>query len=570
MKSTFFIRLITFFLLISLVPILFLSFYYYTSVSNTLKTNLTHQAEESINRTIENFVECLDEYRHNTYLLANNQIIQQALSSPEPIESRRIYQEIYSIMRGNIYNASAHIVSPDGKIRYSTHEFPSIYDFRYNNNDSSILSILTGNGASTFLLTERYVNNRNDVIMMNIVRTIVDSDNQLLGYAIIDLFSSTLSALCEEKLFSDLVLIDTATLKASSLIHTEVYGDYSRFPALLALQNSSSSISTGADVVPNYVVAKREIPGTDLALAGIVETSSYRLVLSNISITTTIIMVVSALAAFILSFITSKHISKPISVLVGAMKRVEQGDLQVRLEDTGRNDEMGTLHAGFNDMVQQIRELIELTKEEERQLREAERRALQAQINPHFLYNTLYTIKAIAKLHGEEQILTISTELSRLLRNAIDSSDDVIPLGDSLDLVESYLAIQNIRFPSKLKTTIDIDESIRPVPAPKLIIQPFVENAVTHGLEPKLDNWRLRITAFRRDDTIVILIQDNGVGFTPYSTEDPMQKNRHIGLENVRKRLELFYGGKASLTVTSRPGRGTVVRIILPDGEDQS
>ena len=164
MKNTFFIRLITSFLLISLVPILFLSFYYYTSVSNTLKTNLTHQAEESINRTIENFVECLDEYRHNTYLLANNQIIQQALSSPESIESRLIYQEIYSIMRGNIYNASAHIVSPNGKIRYSTHEFPSIYDFRYNNNDSSILSILTGNGASTFLLTERYVNNRNDVI----------------------------------------------------------------------------------------------------------------------------------------------------------------------------------------------------------------------------------------------------------------------------------------------------------------------------------------------------------------------------------------------------------------------
>ncbi len=349
-----------------------------------------------------------------------------------------------------------------------------------------------------------------------------------------------------------------------------MYGDYSSFPALLALQNSSSSISTGADVVPNYVVAKREIPGTDLALAGIVETSSYRLVLSNISITTTIIMIASALAAFILSFITSKHISKPISALVGAMKRVEQGDLQVRLEETGRNDEMGTLHAGFNDMVQQIRELIELTKEEERQLREAERRALQAQINPHFLYNTLYTIKAIAKLHGEEQILTISTELGRLLRNAIDSSDDVIPLGDSLDLVESYLAIQNIRFPSKLKTTIDIDESIRPVLAPKLIIQPFVENAVTHGLEPKLDNWRLRITAFRRDDTIVILIQDNGVGFTPCFTEDPMQKERHIGLENVRKRLELFYGGKASLTVTSRPGRGTVVRIILPDREDQS
>ncbi|OQY35322.1 MAG: hypothetical protein B6241_02195 [Spirochaetaceae bacterium 4572_59] len=211
----------------------------------------------------------------------------------------------------------------------------------------------------------------------------------------------------------------------------------------------------------------------------------------------------------------------------------------------------------------------QLTKEEERQLREAERRALQAQINPHFLYNTLYTIKAIAKLHGEEQILTVSTELGRLLRNAIDSSDDIIPLGDSFNLVNSYLTIQKIRFPLKLKTVINIDDTIRSVQAPKLIIQPFVENAVTHGLEPKRENWLLKITVFRRDMKIIILIQDNGVGFALKTMEIDNIKRQHIGIENVRRRLYLFYGGDASLKVTSKPGCGTVVRIILPDKEEQ-
>ncbi|OQY35323.1 MAG: hypothetical protein B6241_02200 [Spirochaetaceae bacterium 4572_59] len=312
MKNTFFIRLITFFLLISLIPILFLSFYYYTFISGTLKTNLTHQAEESINRTIENFVDSLDEYRHNTYLLANSTIIQQVLSSSVSIESKQIYQEIYSIMRGQIYNASAHIVSAKGKIQYSTHEFPSQYDFRYNNNDSSIPSIMAKNGFSTLLLTERYVNKRNDVIMMNLVRTIVSEENIIIGYAIIDLFSSTLSALCKEKLFNDLVLIDTETLKASSLLHTEVFGDFSLFPALSVLREHSKPSLMRKNTIPDYVVAMREIPETNLALVGIIETSSYSLVLSNISITTTLILFLSILAAFILSFLMSKRISKPI------------------------------------------------------------------------------------------------------------------------------------------------------------------------------------------------------------------------------------------------------------------
>ncbi len=568
MRNTFFTRLIAYFLLISLIPIIFLSFYYYTSVARTLRTNLTDQAEESISRTLDNYVECLEEYRHNTYLLANSPVIQQALSSPDPIESNLIYQEIYSIMRGKIYDASAHIVSPNGKIRYSTHEFPSLYDFRYNSNDSSILSILSENGSSTLLLSERYVNNRNDVIMMNFVRSITDDENKLIGYAIIDLFAPTLNALCEESLFSDLVLIDTKTLKAKSLIHTEIFGDYSSFPALQVLQNSASSRITDTDTGSNFIVAKGRIPGTDLELAGIVETSSYRIVLNNISITATLVMIASVLAAFLLSFITSKHISKPISSLVKAMKQVEGGNLDVQMKENGKNDELLALQSGFNDMVSQIQELIELTKEEERQLRKAERRALQAQINPHFLYNTLYTIKALAKLHGEEQILTISTKLGQLLRNAIDSSDDVIPLGDSFNLVESYLVIQQIRFQDKLKSVISIDESIKAIPAPKLIIQPFVENAITHGLEPKLDNWKLRINAFKRNKHIFILIQDNGVGFDQNGSKVKTQDRKHIGLENVRKRLDLFYNGKASLKVTSKINVGTVIKIMLPYSEE--
>ncbi len=554
-RNTFFTRLILFFLAIALLPIVFLSMYYYTSVTKTLTTNLTNQADASISRTTANFEECLEDYKHRLYLLATDPTTIEALSIPTSKRTTEIYKKIYSIMKGKIYDASAHIVSLDGKIKYSTHEFPKVYDFQYNNNDDSFKSNLPESPSSTMIFMERYINKRNNIILLNLVRTVTDKQDKVLGYVIIDIFASTLSRLYNEKLFSDLVLINMKTLKVASLLHTGVYGDYSQFPALIDTKESAAK----------NIIAKRSVPGEHLTLAGIVETSSYTLLLKNISLISSIIMLISILAAFLVSFITSKHITRPIDRLVAAMKQVELGELDVRLNEKVKNEDIRILNSVFNDMVIQIRELIALTKEEEKQLRDAERKALQAQINPHFLYNTLYTIKAIAKLHGEKQILTISTELSRLLRNAISSNKEVIPLGESFDLVQSFLTIQKIRFPKKLCYTCTIEDEIRNISTPKLIVQPFVENAISHGLETKITEWRLSVSAWREGDSIVIVIQDNGIGFSPDKLSLPSEDiHDHIGIHNVKKRLELYYNGEASVTITSKIGIGTTVRMTLP------
>jgi two-component system sensor histidine kinase YesM len=214
-------------------------------------------------------------------------------------------------------------------------------------------------------------------------------------------------------------------------------------------------------------------------------------------------------------------------------------------------------------MIFKTRELLELTKQEEQQLREAERKALQAQINPHFLYNTLYTIKALATLHGEKQILDITTSLGKLLRNAISSSTDVLPLSQSIELVEHYLRIVKIRFPDKLRCRISIQPSCEDVMTPKLIIQPFIENAVTHGLEPKLGDWYIRVDVFISGNRLIICVRDNGVGFDP-DRNVQQQDTDHVGIRNVRQRLELFYRDQAEVRVTSKKHVGTIVRITLP------
>ncbi len=552
----------SYFLLIALVPILCLSIYYYTSVSRTVRENLALQSDLALDRIIENFTLCLDDYRHRSYEIATDEVVRAALRNREMIESPEIYKQLYQAMKGTIYDASAHLVSAEGKRKYSTHEFPPLYDIRYHSNDDSIASVLSRLTEPTLLLTERYVNNRNDIVMMNMIRSVKDTDESLIGYVIVDLFSTTLSALCDEHLFSDIILIDRTTLNTSSLIHTDTYGDYSRFPALTV--PSSSSALESVRISADYIIAEKPIADTMLSLVGIIETAPYTIVLDRISLISMIIMAISILGALILAYVTANHITGPISKLVSAMKQVEQRNLTVQVEQRSGTDEIKSLTEGFNDMVVEIRRLIDLTKEEEHQLREAERKALQAQINPHFLYNTLYTIKALASLHGENQILQISTSLSRLLRNSISSSTDTLPLSESLDLVRSYLTIVQIRFPEKLDYSISAVASCEKLITPKFIIQPFVENAISHGLEPKLGVWRLRIEVYEWRGYFAISIIDNGIGFDPAKGMDEKEDHTHIGIQNVKKRIELYYQGRAEITITSRIGIGTVVRILLP------
>ncbi len=552
----------SYFLLIALVPILCLSIYYYTSVSSTVKENLALQSDQSLERIIDNFATCLDDYRHRSYEISIDETVRSALKTKEQGETPELYKQLYQAMKGTIYDASAHLVSADGRRKYSTHEFPLNYDLRYHSNDDSIASVLTRLTEPTLLLTERYVNNRNDIVMMNMIRSIKDEDESLIGYVIIDLFSTTLSALCDEHLFSDIILIDRTTLNTSSLIHTDTYGDYSQFPALTVASTNSAidSVRISAD----YIIAEKPIADTMLSLVGIIDISPYTIVLDRISLISLIIMVISILGALLVAYLTSNHITGPISKLVSAMKQVELRNLTVHVEQQNGTDEIQSLTDGFNDMVVEIRQLIDLTKEEERQLREAERKALQAQINPHFLYNTLYTIKALATLHGENQILQISTSLGRLLRNSISSSNDTLPLSESIDLVRSYLTIVQIRFPDKLDYSIAVDDSCEELVTPKFIIQPFVENAISHGLEPKLGVWRLRIEVYCWRGYTAISIIDNGIGFDPSQVKPDEDDRAHIGIQNVMKRIELYYQGRADVKITSKIGTGTVVRILLP------
>ncbi|MDA3958997.1 sensor histidine kinase, partial [Oceanispirochaeta sp.] len=273
--------------------------------------------------------------------------------------------------------------------------------------------------------------------------------------------------------------------------------------------------------------------------------------------------------AVLLALLVSRSISRPVHSLTLAMGRVESGDLKVRIFDD-RKDEIGLLFKRFNIMTGRIETLMVETREEQEKLRVAERKALQAQINPHFLYNTLNTIKSIAKLEGIDQITTIVTQLGKLLRHTIENENEIVPLKASLELIESYLAIQKIRFGKRLSYSIHVPDRYSQQPVPKLILQPLVENAVIHGLEQKMEPGMITLTAWDQEGDLILEVRDDGEGMSIQWSANEAAGSHSVGLSNVHRRLELLYGEPYGLTIESQPGEGTIIRVRIPlKGKDR-
>lgn len=197
----------------------------------------------------------------------------------------------------------------------------------------------------------------------------------------------------------------------------------------------------------------------------------------------------------------SRQLFEPIRALNSAMREVEEGNLNVQL-DNRRIDEMGQLSGRFNRMAQRLRQNLKDSLRQQRELNEAQIRMMQAQLNPHFLYNTLDTIKWMGKIHQAPEIATISADLADILRSSI-SADELVPLRQELRLVERYVEIQNIRFSGAFALTVEVDEPLRDVPVPKLMLQPLVENAILHGFRDR-SGGEIRISAYRTEEDLIV------------------------------------------------------------------
>ncbi|WP_241242795.1 sensor histidine kinase [Paenibacillus whitsoniae] len=286
------------------------------------------------------------------------------------------------------------------------------------------------------------------------------------------------------------------------------------------------------------------------------------------------------LVAAILGIGLGSSIIRPVKKLARYTRRVEAGDFSGSVELESK-DEIGMLTHSFNRMVGRLKDLLDevyFSKLRETELalrqREIELKALQSQMNPHFLYNSLETIRGMALEQSADSISDIAGSLARLLRYNLKMTSQTVSLKEELYYAEVYLRIQGFRFEDKLQVEIEVPEWAQKQPIVRFSLQPLVENCIVHGIEPALGITRIRITAFEEGaNVLVVMIKDTGMGIPEEKLreirqslldKDIMHGGPSIGIVNVHRRIQYLFGEDFGLTIDSQLERGSVVQIRLP------
>lgn len=321
----------------------------------------------------------------------------------------------------------------------------------------------------------------------------------------------------------------------------------------------------------SYIILQKQLSSNGWELYTLISMDKMQNSTFHLLMVTLVILFSSIIFTVILIFWNSNTIIRPIRTLSYGMHELTEGNLNVLLKKES-NDEMGCLIDNFNTSVSTMREMNEKIYEEQENLRKAEFKALQAQINPHFLYNSLDSIAWLLRLDHKEDAIKMVSALTKLFKVVLSKGKEFIPVSDELCHAENYLLIQKIRYKNKFEYHISADENIKKYRVIKLILQPLIENAIYHGIDGEAEYEIIHIEVTEQENNIIFEVKDSGQGMKPKDLQSLREAvmtpeadvKKSYGLRNISDRLKVYYSGKADMQISSEWGRGTTVRIKIP------
>jgi two-component system, sensor histidine kinase YesM len=338
-------------------------------------------------------------------------------------------------------------------------------------------------------------------------------------------------------------------------------------------KNVTSTIKSFQD--GKKLVVSSQVPNFGWKLISMAPFDSLTADTRKITMLISLIGLVCLIFAVLGAGVLSQVIAKPIIELTKHMKRVKEGNLDMELEIRS-GDEIGMLASGFNTMIRRIQELLVNINLEQRKKREYELALIQAQIKPHFLYNTLDVIYTLSELGRARDVQRTTKALADFYRVALSKGKETISLEDEVLNVKDYLSIQRIRYSDVFDFENDIDNEILTCTILKLTIQPLVENAIYHGLKTKGSFGHLKISGKREEGKMILKVIDDGVGMSSEREKavmfgkDENEEPVGYGLRNVHERIKLYFGEEYGLHIDSEPGQGTQVTLQLPFESEES
>lgn len=321
----------------------------------------------------------------------------------------------------------------------------------------------------------------------------------------------------------------------------------------------------------NAIVINHPLDNSNWRLVGIIPS---KLLLQDSMITITLffgLVILLSAFTFYISKIISSTITNPLDDMIHLMKEVESGNLDVTSVPR-YDDEIGKLSGSFNNMTHKVKTLMATVVEEQHKLRKYELKALQSQINPHFMYNTLDSVVWLARMKRHEDIVSIVSAMTKLFRISLSRGKDIITIKDEMEHVTNYLKIQKFRYKEHFDYTIDVPEDLKQYSTLKLVLQPLVENSIYHGLKVKKQGGTIHIAAEEIGNLIEFRVTDTGVGMdkdTLNAIHEAFQTKNDTnidmyGIKNVNERIGIFFGNEYGLKYESDYGVGTTAILTIP------
>ena len=537
----------------------------------------THTIIQQMNQNIDSYIDYMENI---AYLISSNEDVQDYLFD-EKIDNEgryRILNQLQTILdsRSDIRNVG--IISKNGRMLINDGSKSVNQDLDLNTQEWYATALEKPNGP---ILTSSHVQHiisgeRPWVITLS--RGIRDrsGSGEKEGVFFIDLNYSAISGLCDQSTVGTKGYAFILDAKGNIVYHPQQQQLYNE----LQTENISLIMDTDEDTVLTgtgndgklYSISRSEKTGwTVVDCTNVKELLSKSRQAQSVYVLTAIILVIVAL---LFSRFMARSITLPIQKLRDSMKKVQEGDFSVSDVVVDSKNEIGSLTKSFDVMTHRIHELMEQNVHEQEEKRRSELKALQSQINPHFLYNTLDSIIWMAEGKKNEEVVLMTASLARLLRQSISNEDEVVPIANEVEYARGYLTIQKMRYKDKLEFQIEVDSSILYIPLIKLVLQPIIENAIYHGLKYKESKGLLIVKGFMKDGNAVLQVIDDGVGMdeeTLAHIYDKHKVNYHsngVGVYNVQKRLKLYYGEDYGITYTSELGKGTTAMITIPGRQE--
>lgn len=560
---------------VALIVLLAASISQYISASSIVTEQTRKQSAGVVNELSVNLDHYFDMVENSFDYIANNNTVQEELESDKPYKSDG--SELYSY-----YSRSGQIR------RLLLQGYTSIYM-----NDIQLYGY---NGANHLLSNNREINEETARISCELAE---QANGRCIYYNASDEGLMYMAKQIKDSLTMEPLGILRASIKLSYLKKMTITARESLSARIFLLDNDRNILLESAEddsVITNrdwteeisgnegdfslttdgqdYNCVYQKSSDTGLVVVGIIPKSFLQKTARGLQKTTAMLILASIVLCIVLANIMAKGIAGPIERTSNAMKQFAGGDFSVRLPE-GRTDEIGAMNSVLNQTIEKIEQLLKQVVEMETVNKDIEFQALQAQINPHFLYNVLDTINWMARKKGEENICHMVTAISNLMRASISNKRSMVYVREEMKYVQDYLYIQETRYGDKFTSYIEVDDKLNELEIPKMTIQTLVENAVVHGVENATWDCFLYVSGEIIDDTAVFTVKDDGIGMSEEqleklsaNEEEPEHEvertHTHLGVYAVRKRLDYVYHNKAQMSILSEIGKGTKVVLKIP------